>query len=212
MHSEIVQLGPFYSSLVASFRAQQEWLSCWETHYHASGDLELLREKDERYISKILAFSDEDLSRIQEIRSPETVAWHVAEGGRPDTSDPSHAVEYGKIWDTNQRQGTPNSPRICLGTDYLIATVPPSAKPGDVIVRFWNCSAAIVMRPIRTNIIDTADSSFMLIGRADVADDVSRMATQESDSHASDWVETGARVYVDLDFRTLQIITAAIST
>lgn len=216
MCGEIVQLGPSCSSLIASFHAQQDWYSCWEEYYHISGDLELLREKDERYTSRILAFSDNDLSRIQDIRSPETVAWHVAGGNRPDTSDSSYALEYSKIWDIDQRQQGPNSPRICLGTEYLIATVPPSARPGDVVVRFRNCSAAIVMRPMRADVTGNTASSFILIGRVDVADDISRAATPEADNIAWDEVERGfeasTKVYLDLNFRVLQFITAAIST
>lgn len=188
MCGTILQLGPAYSDLVASFKSNQEWTSCWETHYQDSKDGEILREKSEKYMGKIMAFVDDDLSAIKDIRSPHTVAWDVTEGTRLDTSEQSYEMEYNKIFDGEQPPGRLQGPKLCIGTNHLIAMVPPSVEPGDVIVCFSNCKAAIVMRPFRT------DGNYVLIGRTDVADDVRQ-------------TDVGAKVFVDLGFRCLQAIT-----
>ncbi|RFU25931.1 hypothetical protein B7463_g10397, partial [Scytalidium lignicola] len=67
---------------------------------------------------------------------------------------------------------------------YVIGLVPPAAQLGDIIARFWNCDAAIVMRPVTLSTTDTVASSFMLIGRADVAEVVDRNSTPGRDPHA----------------------------
>jgi len=231
LSGEIVQLGPNYASLVASFRAHQDWLNCWNDYYYKPIDLETLRRIDEEYTAKIMSYGERDLARIQEIRNPSIVAWRIAGGRRPKISDPWYAAEYEKMWDTvdDSEQRLLRGPRICLGTGYLIGIVPPAAQVGDVIVQFWNCDAAIVMRPsdLRVSAASTtgnSTSSFMLVGRADVAEVIDRKGTPGFDT----WDEQGlvgslapgfeegsqasGAIYVDLDFRTLQIITASIST
>lgn len=91
--------------------------------------------------------------------------------------------------------------------------VPPGAELGDVIIRFWHCSAAIIMRPLPNNSSDTTRSSFRIIGRVDVSED---MRPGELDGYYRGKMEnelsSSARVYVDLDFGTLQSISAMIST
>jgi hypothetical protein len=215
---EILRLGPEYSSLVGSFRAQQEWVNCWGSYYHKPFDLETLRRMDEQYAAKIMSYEDKVLARIQEIRSPNTVAWRIADGSRrPETSHPNYVAEFNNMWDSKQNRT--EEPRICLGTGYLIAVVPPGAMVGDIVVRFWNCDAAILMRPMYER-----DSQFILVGRADVAEHIDRKATPSFDISAEEgllgYITPGfdqgdhpaGAVYVDMDLRTLQTITASIST
>ncbi|KAF2799622.1 hypothetical protein K505DRAFT_230644 [Melanomma pulvis-pyrius CBS 109.77] len=208
--SKIIHLGPSSSSLVGSFRAQQEWVSSWKTHYPASQDLELLREKDERYTSRILGFSDEDITRIKDIRDPVAKAWYVSKGSERHIPDASYAISHEY---PGREQTKSVNPRICLGTNHAIAMVPPGAELGDVIIRFWHCSAAIIMRPPPDNSSDATRSSFRMIGRADVAED---MGPGELEGDYWGKMENksrfSARVYVELDFGILQSITAMIST
>jgi hypothetical protein len=238
LSGEIVHLGPAYSSLVGSFRAQQEWLSCWGKYYQKSGDLETLRRIYEEYMAKIMDYEDKDLARIRELRSPSTVAWRVAGGRRPENSDPSHAAQFDEMWDNmhnNEESSKSKGPRICLGTDHLMTVVPAAAKVGDVVVRFWNCDAAILMRPVNlhtgvtgTSVSIDMNTLFTLVGRADVAELTDRKATPGHDVRAEDVFSApfsttptpglekdrraGGAVYVELDLRTLQIVTASIST
>jgi hypothetical protein len=228
---EILRLGPEYSSLVGSFRAQQEWVNCWGSYYHKPFDLETLRRMDEQYAAKIMSYEDKDLARIQEIRSPNTVAWRIAAGGRPETSNTSYVAEFDKMWENmhGSEQNRTEAPRICLGTGYLIAVVPSVAKVGDIVVRFWNCDAAVLMRPIIPQALSSFspygwDSSFMLVGRADVAEHINRKAAQSFDIPAENGLlgyitpgfdqatHSAGAVYVDMDLHTLQTITASIST
>jgi len=228
LSGKIVQLGPRYTSFVGSFRAQQDWLNCWEDYYHKPVDFETLRRINERYTAEIVNYEEKDLARIREIRNPNTVAWRIAGGVQPQRSDPRYAIEYGKMWDDNE-QGQPSEPSIFLGTDYLIGLVPSAAEIGDFLIRFWNCNAAIVVRPVNLEMgvvstVDCPNSSFMLVGRADVAEVIDRKATPGFDMHAEkgflgntasgfeEGFETSGAVYVDMDFPTLQMITASITT
>lgn len=183
-------------------------------------------------MAKIMDYENNDLARIREIRSPSTLAWSVAGGRRPEDSDPNYLFQFDKMWDNmDNDESRSNGTRICLGTDHLMAVVPAAVKVGDVVVRFWNCDAAILMRPVNpqegeTGSRDNMNTSFMLVGRADVAELADRKATPGHDVRAeavfsgsfssTPGLEKCGRaseaVYVDLDFRTLQIITTSIST
>lgn len=219
---EIVQIGPDYWSLIGSSRAQQGWTSCWVDHYQKTEDLEILRRINEEYTAKIRYYEEKDVDRIRCIYNPHITAWCVGHDKHQlKSSDSSYPVEYKMM--CADMDADKQTPRICLGTGYVTGLVPPTAKPGDVIIRFWNCDAAIVMRPIKTSIADVEIPSFMLIGRADVAEVVDRNATPGRDPHAEQCMlgtagpglrqgsqHLGA-VYVDLNWRTLQIITAYIA-
>ncbi|KAI1378306.1 heterokaryon incompatibility protein-domain-containing protein [Hypoxylon crocopeplum] len=228
LSGEILEIGPEYTSLMSSFHSHQEWQHCLETHYNTPFDLGILRRTDDGYMAKLLTYGDKDVSRIQEIKSRRVVAWNPT-GQKPQNSDPRFNAEYEKIWeDTHERkQNHSNGQNICICTGYQIAIVPSSAKPGDVIVRFWDCNAAIVMRPV-TNVAEDQTTSFMLVGRADVADVVYKDEVKDttprddanakrgfngdlSPNYAKDPEIPGA-VYVDLDFNTLQLITASVAT
>ncbi|KAL2126543.1 hypothetical protein VTI74DRAFT_710 [Chaetomium olivicolor] len=225
---EILEIGPECASLGSSFQAYQDWLDCRERHYRNSAELERLRRIDGEYQKKITSFEERDLQRIREIRNPSIIAWRAASGRQPDTNDANYTAEYDSIWATGHGEKESNEPRrgavICLGTNHLICVVPPTAKVGDVVVRFWGCDAAMVMRPA-ASLAQSAGLPYMLVGRADVAEVVDRKATPGRDSHAEQALsgeanhlgtERDARasgpVFVNLDLPTLQMITASIAT
>lgn len=225
LSGEIVQLGPHYESLVASFREQQEWTSSWGEQYHKPEDLEMLRRLNEDYTAKTMDYDKEDLDRIQEIRNPSVLAWRM-ERSRPKSCE----LERTSAWDfaSGEVSSQSSGPRVSLGTNCTMAMVPLATNLGDVIVRFWNCSAAIVMRPISPTVpsmlsATSPASSFMLVGRADVSEFLERDGSPGRDERAEqrlldvpnpsvDRFEACGAVYIDLDFQTLQIITASINS
>ncbi|KAL2024433.1 hypothetical protein VTK56DRAFT_8244 [Thermocarpiscus australiensis] len=225
---EIVEIGPECSSLAASFQAYQDWLDCRERHYCNAADSRRLRQIDEEYAVKIMSYEQKDLARIREIRNPNTVAWRVTDGSVPESLDPTSTIaEHDDMWaeaDEESSNKPQKGPVICLGTNHLICVVPPAAKVGDVVVRFWGCDAAMVMRPMK-EAGRGSYSSFLLVGRADVAEVVDRKATPGRDPHAEQALmikadaggaQEGPRasgsVFVDMDLPTLQLITASIVT
>ncbi|KAK3346012.1 heterokaryon incompatibility protein-domain-containing protein [Lasiosphaeria hispida] len=228
---EITALGPSYNSLVASSRAQQEWTSCWTNHYPQPDDLEKIRQINEEYEARILGFETSDTERIRAIRHPQVAAWRVARGSqRPDTSGVTYSAQYEKTWasmDTDE--DTIEGPRMFLGYNYAVGMVPSEARVGDIIVRFWNCDAAVVMRPLDgTLTIDGREAAknenppFMLVGRADIAEVDDRNLKPGRDQYAEGCLEhnpsaehRGRRpgpVFIDLSMRVLQAITASITT
>ena len=228
----IIYIGPDHRSLVASFQMYQEWMKSWDGHYNKPSHLELLRRKNEIYTARLMSYEKRDVDRIRNIQGSGTVAWRMTEhkDSAHRRSAPGYAAEYetvrGVTGDYEPAQS--NSPRICLGTSGLIALVPPAARAGDVVVQFENCSAAMIMRPINPPVSGTVTtdgpaSSFMLVGRADVAEAHEPKDTPEYDTYIKQQSSTSyspmfensqasGAVHVDLDLLTLQIITASIST
>jgi hypothetical protein len=167
---------------------------------------------NEEYTAKILEYRQEDLNRIRCIRDRHVLAQHIIQEKGSNTAEynSDQAKEYA---DLDVAVGISDQlPRICLGTTFLMGLVPPEAEAGDVIVRFWNCNAAIVMRRIAAQ-----SRSFVLVGRADVAQTIS------NPPNASLWAPNpplrseksrtlAGAVSVRLSLRTLQKITAYIST
>ncbi|KAI1393502.1 heterokaryon incompatibility protein-domain-containing protein [Hypoxylon trugodes] len=226
LSGEVLELDPECTSLIVSHHSEQEWLDCIESHYADSANIEALRITNEQYMVKILEYTDQDMARIRDIDNPKVTAWSLT-GRRPQISSPAYIAEYAKIWKDARGQDRNHSTgsTICLCTGNQIAIIPPTTKPGDVIVRFWDCNAAIVMRPF-ANVNDDQNTSFMLVGRADVAEVVEGHTDNEIESkqharpvegllgHLSPRYAKGSQVpgavYVDLDFATLQLITASI--
>ncbi|KAI0840594.1 heterokaryon incompatibility protein-domain-containing protein [Hypoxylon sp. FL0890] len=158
---EILGVGPEYAALMHSCRSQQEWLYYLEGRGCIDDNIKSLGETNEKYMAKISKYSDRKLARIQDIMNPKVTAWPQS-GGRVPSSDPDYIAEYKKIWED---AGDPSAqPKICVCTGNLVALVPAATRPGDVIIRFWDCSIAIVMRPYSQK-----RDTFMLIGRADIA-------------------------------------------
>jgi len=243
---QIMQLGPTYASLVESPEAIHDWLECWDGTYHMESDLERLRAMNEEYMFQIMNYSDADLARIRRISNPSVigrfanVGKHGAYLSSPGYSNPSDGTLKSQL--SGHWKGESPGPRICIGDNHVIALVPPEASVGDFIVRFWDCSAALVMRPIDWDFsaqrvayhASSIECGLLMVGRADIAKVIDAHVFQGRDRYAEDslfyggsarshreaggysgdfgaytWPAIGA-VYVDLDFPTLQIITASI--
>ena len=219
LSSEIVSLGPGYEALASSFRVQQDWVSSLSSFCDTAADTAAIRRIEEEYAAKIMSYESRDLARITRIRNPNVVAWGITKAHRPKTSSSSYMAAYEKMWSTmeNDERQPSQDPRICLGSNHVVSLVPSAAKVGDVVVQFWNCNAAMVMRPAELGL-----HSFVLVGKADVADACGQPDIRGHDlrnregllgSSTADSIEgyspTGS-VYVDVDFQTLQRITASI--
>ncbi|KAI0455401.1 heterokaryon incompatibility protein-domain-containing protein [Xylaria acuta] len=221
---KVVGLGPKYSSLIGSSRAQQDWVSCWPDYYKRAEDMEILRRIGEDYTAKLLDCKQSDIDRVRNIRNTEVIAWPATWGGNV-LEHPSYAMLNGKeiCADMPSRD---QEPRMCLGTGYVMGLVPPATKPGDIIVRFWDCDAAIVVRPTKMLPTDKETPSlFSLVGRASIADVYDRTGTPGCDLRAEQYMLSTAApgftedlpdhlgaVYVNLNLQTLQMITAYITT
>ncbi|KAI4150839.1 MAG: hypothetical protein LQ340_003869 [Diploschistes diacapsis] len=210
---EIVHLGPHYSALAAELRAQQDWIASWDDHYGKATDIGMLRKINEDYTARILDYEEDYLGMVREIRSCKTAVWPVTE----DTT--SEAVDLEREQDTRGDNAAeqPQGPRICLGTNQVIALLPSAARVGDVIVQFWHCDAAMVMRsvprPASSSSIGAPDGptpAFKLVGRANVADNSVGKDSPEHDPDNDEGSGALKAVHVDLDLPTLQTITASI--
>lgn len=221
----IVHMGPDHRSLMASFQTHQDWVKSWDVHYNETSHIGMLRKKYQALTARTMNYEEKDMARIRNIQSPETVAWRIASTSAPKSpifgcaADFEIVPDFDDICETVQSSG----PRICLGTAGFIGLVPTAARPGDIVVQFWNCSAAIIMRSIGPRATDGLASSFMLVGRADVADAHEPKDMPQHDTSVAQRPLTGFDpmfenpdasrvVHIDLNLRTLQIITASIST
>lgn len=200
-----MRLGPDYKSLAGSSFATQDWIDCWDDHYQEASDLETLRSTYEGYAARIMEYKQADLDRIRDIFNTNVSATKTA---RDQSNTGTVALRPIRGFETQDQ-----TPRICLGTGYVIGLVPTGARLNDIIVRFWNCNAAIVMRY-------WGKDKFILIGRADVAEVINEKSEVQS---AVDWISrsklpgssqnrhTGP-LWVNLDLQTLQEITAHITS
>jgi len=214
---EILELGPDYDLFVGSSSEVQNWTDCLARQYRKDEELEVIRGIGEEYAARILDYNHHDLARIRPLSHPQTLAWRISRslgGGEPTRkiNEESYMTDIA----SNRYQ----TPRICLATGYVMGLVPPAAQVGDVLIRFWGCEAAIVMRPIESFQIPY----FILIGQADLASSIAREKAMHAPSYGhnnttlweSNWILPGATkssqlpgaVYVNFDLRTLQRITA----
>ncbi|KAI6080623.1 heterokaryon incompatibility protein-domain-containing protein [Hypoxylon rubiginosum] len=215
VYGEVLKIGPDYTAIVSSSRSEQEWRSSFESYYTKSWELATLRGDHEKYLRKIIGYEDEELSKIQEISNSNVIAWGFSEK-KPLHSDPSYVAKHENIrGEGHEGRQNHSTKQICLFTERQIGIVPSNTKPGDVLVRFVDCSAAIIMRPH----IDNKQTSLTLVGRADIysrASGCSELAGHYIQlGDLSSRYEAGFRsngtVYVDFDLDTLQLITASIT-
>ncbi|KAI1417814.1 heterokaryon incompatibility protein-domain-containing protein [Hypoxylon sp. FL1857] len=216
---EILGFGPDNPQ---SYRSQEEWQYYLESGgYYTEDRTKTLRETNAQYMSKICG---RRLSRIQSIINPRVTAWHW-EDPRTQSLDPDYDydAEYKKIWEGADDQLA--QPKFCVCTGNQVALVPSTAQPGDVIIRFCESCTAIVMRRYKDG------GPFMLIGRADVANPVEREPPKTKPKNGETVLpgpqahflagfkgdlcrqyrgksRAPGAVHVDLDFDTLQQITA----
>lgn len=212
--AQILKVGPSYTELISSADATYDWVGCWENDYD-SAELAELREVNETYLRRITSYTDEDLAYIRPIKSYGTMARAPGVIGRFDSS--WYAPEFETIWQAEPSNHDTN-PHICLCSGHLIALVPAMTRVGDIIVRFWDCSTAAVMRP--------ADNSgpavwlgnlapYLLVGKADISqplgpweEPVLYQAKARGFRSSLEGPYTSNVLDVDLDFRSLQMLSA----
>lgn len=211
----IVHIGPDYTSLVGSSSASLDWNDSWIDHFYAEKDLKTIRITNELYTAKILGYEDNQLASICAIANPHVTAWERKPMG-PDAcvSHPDHARTYREIHE--HIRADDRVPRICLMSARTLGLVPSNARVGDVIIRFYKCNAALVMRPIETN---GEVVFYMLVGRADVSGLLDACRDSKGSTAGSRLLKTAYKSYgtegpkeinVELNLRTLQRITANI--
>ncbi|KAI0801588.1 heterokaryon incompatibility protein-domain-containing protein [Xylaria sp. FL0064] len=224
---KILDLGPSYADFVASFRHHTMWKAKWRKHYRKENDLMQLREMEERYATKILQYRDADVARIAPIEEQSFVAFRSPDNGPLDdlTAAGTH-VDGTQIVDSMLAMLSTESASVpqtapdgrvsrFLGTDYCMGLAPRGTVVGDWVLRFWDCDAAIVVRPHDTNDLNSVCA---LVGRADVADIRNRKGPL-SDSVAEKALTRHAygdsedkRVDMMMSWHTLQRITASVNT
>ncbi|KAI0430298.1 heterokaryon incompatibility protein-domain-containing protein [Xylaria sp. FL1042] len=222
---KILDIGPSYADFVASFRHQTMWKAKWRKHYRKESDLMQLREMEERYAMKILQYDDGDVARIAPIQEESFVAFRSPDNGPlEDLTAAGTHVDGTQLIDSMLAKLSIESVRQAvsdggvsrfLGTDYCMGLAPRGSVVGDWVLRFWDCDAAIVVRPYDTN---DPTSVCELVGRADVADIRDRKG-QLRDTVADEALTRYAyddgedkRVDMVMSWHTLQRITASVNT
>ncbi|KAI1768964.1 heterokaryon incompatibility protein-domain-containing protein [Hypoxylon sp. FL1150] len=205
---EVLKIGPEYTAIISSSRSEQEWVSSFEDDRIAPWALTQLRFMHDKYFTKIIEYGDKELSRIRKIASSKVIGWGFKEK-RPHHHSKLEDIK-GDGHDGMQSDST--GQMMCLFTNNKIGLVPSITKPGDVLVRFADCDAAMVMRP-RT---EGKQTSLILIGRVDIYGDAPECKELYSRSGNLSQTYAGGRssmgaIYVDFDFNTLQLITASIT-
>ena len=164
----ILHVGTSYDEYIASFAAERQWKLSWNEHYTDFTDLTTLRQMDAAYTVKLLEMGDIDLAKIQHIRTETSFGFkgNVAKF-RIGSSGPIRNVKAFKPQypASPSEANSSNGPRRFLGSLLAFGLVPPAAREGDLICRFWDCNVAIVIRQQ-----DTYEGFYSIIGRADVAE------------------------------------------
>ncbi|KAK5636067.1 hypothetical protein RRF57_011779 [Xylaria bambusicola] len=222
---KVLDLGPSYADFVASFRHQATWKTKWRKHYRREFDLAQLREMEETYTAKILNYSDADIARVAPVRDEFFVAFRSPDNGPLDdlTAAGTHVDGIQIIRSMPSTISTESVPQAApdvrvsrfLGTDYCMGLAPPGTAVGDWVIRFWDCDAAIIVRPDEPSNIN---SPCALVGRADVAEVRDRkgplgdtVGDKALTRHAyGDDEDT--RMDMVMTWYTLQRITASINT
>jgi len=215
--AEILQIGPSYTSLISSADATYDWVDCWEDLYK-SNQLGELRQVNETYLRRITNYTNDDLAQICPIKSYGTMARSAGANGGLDSSQYAQAFEA--MWHA-ESSGEDTNPHICLCNNHMIALVPTMAKVGDIIVRFWNCSTAAVIRPAGnlepSSFYTSGPALYLLVGKADISKHERREGTWVQPIHlpgdyppAAGTPVTINVLDVDLDFRSLQMLSAPI--
>ncbi|KAJ2988412.1 hypothetical protein NUW58_g3991 [Xylaria curta] len=225
---EILDLGPSYAAFIGSFRHQTAWRTKWRKHYRKEHELGQLREMEDRYAAKILNYSEADVARVASIQGDSFVAFRTVDNGPLDDLTAARTTNKQKIMQDvlktlstlPSKSLTQNAPggeaRRFLGTDRCMGVAPPGAAIGDWVIRFFDCDAAVVVRP---NDASDPNTPCMLVGRADVADILDRKGPHGYDKLGSLALQRGysddpdhKRFDLVMDWHTLQRITASITT
>lgn len=158
---EILYLGPTYTETVSSLRANKTWKRAYEGCYHGGklSGIERLRGEDEAYSRAIL---DWDENRLKTIRA---VHGNTSYGYRLHGDDEFINVDQDAL---SKPDGS--EPRRFLATNVLLGFVPPEARLGDLICRFWDSDVAVVVRRIGGELTDR----WRIVGKADISTTVRR--------------------------------------
>lgn len=212
--TEILKVGPSYTELISSANATYDWVDCWEDSY-SSAELAELREVNETYLRRITSYTDEDLAYIRPIKSAGTLA--RAAGATAGFDSSLYAPEFKAMWQAEPSNHDTN-PHICLCSGHVIALVPAMTRVGDVIVRFWDCGTAAVMRPANNSgpaIWPGSLAPYFLVGKADISqplgpweEPVLYQAKARGFRSSLEGPYTSSVLDVDLDFRSLQMLSA----
>ncbi|KAI1171852.1 heterokaryon incompatibility protein-domain-containing protein [Nemania sp. FL0916] len=222
---KILDLGPTYTDFVRSGRQQKAWTAKWRKHYRKEPDLVKLRQMEETYSAKILKYSEADAARVAPIRGEPFVAFFSPDDGPLDTLTAAPADVDGETIMNNMLstlatkdipEAPPDAPvNRFLGTDHCMGLAPAGAAIGDWVLRFWDCDAAIVVRPDNES---DPESPCALIGRADVADIRDRkgihgdVVANEALTRHPYGAKQDKRMDMVMTWHTLQRITASIIT
>ncbi len=178
--------------------AGRDWERTWVDYYKndvqrsdsiASNNerMDKLHWIEHTFMEKIMNCADRDIHRVRNLRYSDTDAMGCMKLAGQVSSDAAIQQAYMDLWSSiPEDDKTPSDPYICVGTDNLMALVPSGARPGDVVVRFWNCNAAMVMRPCLTSSRQSTKKAwdFLLVGSAEVAEVEKRVPGQLFDRHA----------------------------
>ena len=136
----ILDIGPSYDEYIES--AYDGWIKVLARRYSGK-DLEDLCEAEDRVYTEMMNFERVDLYRISGSESYEVV---VYKGARYDNTSFRRARKY---FDQRKPEAprTSVSPVRSLRTNGCTGLVPATARPGNVVVRFKGCLAAMVVRP-----------------------------------------------------------------
>jgi hypothetical protein len=193
--SRVLILGQSYSSFLGSRRSPPEWHASWKNCYSLE-DLPELRRIDAEYSARISDLCSSEVDRVRPIKSPSTVGQRYTD--EEDNLFPDAATN-------NQAPNKDNDPIRFLGSNYCMGLAPSTTKIGDIIVRFWSCDVALVMRR------DTC--RYRLVGRGHVKDtrragpaDDYALLLIISNEHENCSIDG---ISVDMDLHTLQKITAS---
>lgn len=170
---------------------------------------------NETYLRRITSYTDEDLAYIRPIKSYGTMARAAGAAGRFDSN--WYAPEFDAMWQDEPSNHDTN-PHICLCSGHLIALAPAMTRVGDVVVRFWDCGTAAVMRPAKNSepaIWPGNLAPYFLVGKADISQPLGPweepmlyQAKARVPRSSPERPHTRIVLDVDLDFRSLQMLSA----
>ncbi|KAH7410600.1 heterokaryon incompatibility protein-domain-containing protein [Cadophora sp. MPI-SDFR-AT-0126] len=155
--SEIIHLGPTYDEMISSSAANKKWKNAFNEHYRDLLENEKMREANEAYSAKLLAMTDQDISRIRGIfprymysRAEYCNPWDVA--GKTFDRDSDYykltrlaESEQDRIEIENDMQEVDQC-RMFLGGQEYMGLAPPQAQKGDKICLFWEVDVAALLR------------------------------------------------------------------
>jgi hypothetical protein len=213
---EIVHLGPVYADFVSLSHHQTAWRKAWRKHYRNEDDLLRLRQTEERYAAKILDFDETDVARVARIKGQPFLAFKVRDaapfGDLTSLEDVNTDYVLMSLATKGISDAAPDD-KVCrfLGTNHCMGLAPPGAALGDWVIRFWDCNAAVLVRP---NGASAQEHMCTLVGRADVADNRVKRGDDWKSKTALSYKDsdTDQRVDMIMDWHTLQRITASIAT